>query len=66
MKTAQQEYRDNALLLEGAAHGLEVSNPKFASLLKDAADKLKWASKFMCGQGFFGCRGGEQCGSDHK
>jgi hypothetical protein len=36
---------------------------------KDMADASVWlikTSRNICGQGFFGCEGGEDCDSDHK
>lgn len=31
-----------------------------------AASWLREAAQHVCGQGYFGCNGGEKCGSDHK
>ena len=35
-------------------------------LLLESAAWLRKAARNMCGQGYFGCRGGPDCDSDHK
>lgn len=54
------EVRALAIYLEGAATG--SGNNK----LLLAAAWLYELSGEMCGQGYIGCEGGEQCESDHK
>lgn len=37
-----------------------------AKLLMESANWHRECLRHICGQGYFGCRGGENCDSDHK
>jgi len=54
------ELEGLAIYVEGMADATQ--NEK----LKRAADWLSKASDHICAQGYFGCEGGRECGSDHK
>lgn len=41
-------------------------NTNFAATLKNASRLLSKASRHMCSQGFYNCKGGDNCQSDHK
>lgn len=58
--TPKQQLHDLSLYFEGM--GDVLKNEK----MKDASKWLEKASKNICGQGYFGCSGGEKCTSDHK
>lgn len=62
----KSDYTIDASYLEGAGEALEAISPEFSKRLLEAARLLEQAGKHMCGQGFFGCRGGDKCTSDHK
>ena len=56
----KEELKELAAYLKGMADALE--NEKMAR----ASDWLKKLSHYVCGQGYIGCPGGPNCGSDHK
>jgi len=60
------QMRQLSKILVGAEMALQESNPPFAAILGQAALFLEEASRNCCGQGYFGCHGGDECGSDHK
>ena len=62
----QKRLEELAYMLWGASDGLKTSNPAFAQTLKEASEELFDASKHVCAQGYYGCRSGERCTSDHK
>ncbi len=42
------------------------ADAKESSQLAKAAEWLEKASRQVCAQGFIGCKGGDNCNSDHK
>lgn len=64
-KTAKMEMRELSFYLQGLADS-SSGNPTKEARLKNAAKYLATCSLHVCGQGFFGCHGGENCSSDHK
>lgn len=53
--------------LHGFAAAVGVGGDCDCSMkLEQAACKIDKLSRNMCGHGFVGCRGGDNCGSDHK
>jgi hypothetical protein len=60
MTNPAKTLHDLSLYFEGMSDALK--NEK----MKDASKWLEKASRNICGQGYFGCFGGEKCSSDHK
>lgn len=56
----RQQFHAMAQYLQGMADALTNEN------LATAASMLKDAAEHICAQGYYGCRGGKQCTSDHK
>jgi hypothetical protein len=59
-ENAQDETKELADYLKG--YGDAVQNAKI-SRAAEWMEKLSWN---VCGQGYVGCSGGHDCGSDHK
>lgn len=61
------ELYDLARYLEGLADGLAINglSPP-ASKIGSAAQWIDKLAPMVCGGGIVGCRGGPNCGSDHK
>lgn len=59
-ENAQDETKELADYLKG--FGDAMQNTK----LSKAAEWMEKLSQNVCGQGYVGCRGGHDCGSDHK
>lgn len=61
-----EAYQENALMLLGSAYAVRETNPELSELLRHSAQQLWNASEHICAQGYFGCRAGKTCISDHK
>lgn len=59
-ENAEDETKELAAYIAGYAAAIE--SPKMSK----AAEWLEKLSQHVCGQGYIGCRGGRECGSDHK
>lgn len=60
MKTEKEKVEELASYLKGFADSIQN---------EQIAESSKWLKKLarnICGQGFVGCNGGNECGSDHK
>ena len=67
MKRKTDEVQEFADFLKGYVAGL--SHIASEGELRPLRDIEKWLRKLrnnMCGQGFIGCRGGDDCSSSHK
>lgn len=67
--TPREEMRELAVQMNAIANWQQDSAQQqtdTARMLIRAAGWLELASNFTCGQGMVGCRGGDQCTSDHK
>mgnify|MGYP001559832846 CR=1 FL=1 len=52
---------------KGAAHAMRATgNEGFADKLEKMAEWMRKLKHNICGQGYIGCTGGEDCTSDHK
>ena len=60
------ETRDLSIFLEGYSLAFLSENPDLAKNLRLTASWLKKISQNMCGKGYIGCNGGENCESSHK
>ena len=66
-ENAVTETEEAAVYLKGMSDGLRISgNDEQAESLLAASEWMRKLSQNICGQGFIGCRGGVECGSDHK
>lgn len=69
MNNPIKEIRDLAIQLEAIANwqqDIAQSETKTGKLLCESAKWLRRASINICAQGYFGCRSGAACTSDHK
>jgi len=63
-KTIKEKNLRNATFLSGMAAATNDDGVK--EILTSCAFELERAANRMCGQGYFGCHGGDNCTSDHK
>lgn len=68
MSISERTYmKELSQYLEGVADMCMIQgNEEMSIKMSKAAKFLFRASNNICGQGFFGCHGGEKCDSDHK
>lgn len=67
MKNEIQRTNELAAYLEGFARSMRPHNEHEEPILQAAKLLRKLGNGLhMCGQGYIGCHGGEQCSSDHK
>lgn len=59
-ENAVDETRELADYVQGYADAIQSTK------MARAAEWLKKTSQHVCGQGYIGCSGGRDCGSDHK
>ena len=64
MKNVIGELIELAAFLRGCSH--MAHNPDAAEDFSKASVWLGRLAKNVCGQGYFGCNGGENCQSSHK
>lgn len=67
--TKSEELREMAIQLRAIGQyqmDTVSSQTVTGALLVAAAKALENASRNMCAQGYYGCRGGDTCTSDHK
>ena len=69
MNNPIKELQDLAIQLEAIAYWQQdgvQSETKTGILLCESAKWLRKASNNICAQGYFGCRSGTACTSEHK
>ena len=63
----KKELRDKVVWLRGVVDGMKVfKESSVTDGLDGIANELGKAANNMCGQGFYGCSGSDNCSSDHK
>lgn len=66
-ENASDELAELAVYVEGLLHGLDASgNSRSTTRLLEVKNWLDRASQSICAQGYFGCRAGRGCTSEHK